>query len=112
MRKTSTPEASSENPEKLMTELDELVHFLADGPEVQQEMRLPQDEASSEEDASELDKVPVLTVTVDQQDMAGISPSSTYNLDQLVDELVDQVLPELESELRQRLKAKISESNN
>lgn len=120
MSKTDTPEQLSDNPKKLVNELGDLVDFLADGPEVQQEMRLPQDQITSGESASGLDKVPVLTapVNLEQAVEAGLKFRSEFgselhsDLDQLVDELVDQILPKLESELRRRLKTKISESNS
>lgn len=124
MSKTDTPEQLSDNPKKLVNELGDLVDFLADGPEAQQEMRLPQDQIVSGESTSDLDKVPVLTtpVNLEQAVEAGlkfrselraeIGPEFHSDLDQLVDELVDQILPKLESELRRRLKTKISESNS
>lgn len=103
-----------------MNELDDLVHFLADGPEAQQEMRLPQDQLASGENASDLDKVPVLTAPVDQKEAveAGLNISPEFraelgaDMDQLIDDLVDHILPKLETELRRRLKTKISESNS
>lgn len=98
---------SPENPKKLMTELDDLVHFLADGPEVQQEMRLPQDELFPEEDTSE-GEVPMLTTPVDENTTIEINPE----LDKLVNDLVDQLMPKLETELRRRLKNKFSDSAN
>jgi|TARA_B110000483_G_scaffold77522_2_gene96548 hypothetical protein len=120
MSKADTPEQFPGNLKELANELDELVNFLADGPEVQQEMRLPQDHIATGANSSDLNKVPVLTaaVNLEQAVEAGLkfrsefSPELNSDLDQLVDELVDQILPEIESELRRRLKTKISESNS
>jgi|MEHZ01.5.fsa_nt_MEHZ011392157.1_5 hypothetical protein len=120
MSKADTTEQFSDNPKKLVNELDELVDFLADGPEAQQEMRLPQDQIATGANTSDLDKVPVLTTPVNLEQAVEASlkfrseygPELNSDLDQLVDELVDQILPKIESELRRRLKTKISESNS
>lgn len=97
--------SSNDNPKKLVNELGELVDFLSDGPELQGELKLPQDDMFRAEDfANEMD-VPVLTVTLSD---SGENESET-DLDALVDDLVKLVLPKLETELRRRLKKKISD---
>ena len=86
--------SSSDNPKKLMNELDELMDVLSDGPELQGELKLP-----------EGIEVPVLTVKVGED----AEEESDKDLDTLVDDLVGMVMPRLETELRRRLKKKISD---
>jgi hypothetical protein len=86
--------SSSDNPKKLMNELDELMDVLSDGPEFQGELKLP-----------EGIEVPVLTVKVGED----TEDEADADLDGLVDELVNMVLPRLETELRRRLKKKLSD---
>jgi|SaaInlV_100m_DNA_5_1039725.scaffolds.fasta_scaffold03215_6 hypothetical protein len=96
---------SNESPKKLMSELDELAEFLSDGPELQGELKLPQDGLFAPSDLSDHPDVPVLTVKVGESE----DGESDTNLDALVDDLVKLVMPRLEAELRRRLKKKISD---
>ena len=107
-----------DTPNKIMSELDELVDFLADGPEAQQEMKLGQEELFSPKDAetaAEQDSVPVLTAAIGSEtllDEAALPKQAKVEInteiDTLIDEVVDKLVPKLEAELRRRLKNIIS----
>lgn len=101
--------SSNNSPNKLANELGELVDFLSDGPELQGELKLPQEEISSSDDlpGSSIDDldIPVLTVKVGQMEKG----LSDRDIETLVNDLVGLVLPKLEAELRLRLKNKISD---
>lgn len=114
-----------DNPKKFMAELDDLVNFLADGPEAQQEMKLAQDELFSSQDSftaadetkdgtnNGIDSVPVLTASIDSETPLENPLKNSAEIDthinNLIDEVVDKLVPKLEAELRRRLKNKISD---
>lgn len=91
-----------------MNELGDLVDFLSDGPELQGELKLPQNDMFSPSDLSANLNVPVLTAKVGESDQ----DRPDTDLDAVVDELVSLVLPRLEIELRRRLKKKITDPSN
>lgn len=88
-----------------MNELGELVDFLSDGPELQGELKLPQDGLFAADDLPDHTDVPVLTVKVGATE----EDNTDTDIDAMVDDLVNLVLPRLETELRRRLKKKISD---
>ncbi len=92
------------NPKQLVNDLGDLVDFLADGPELQGELKLPPKELAAKDLLTGHMDVPLLTAKVDASEVSAIK----YDLDILVDELVNLVMPRLEAELRKRLKKKIS----
>ena len=102
---------------KLMTELDDLVNFLADGPEAQQEMRLGQNQLFKQRPAvnkveSAIDGVPILMAPLDSEKPIDNTAEINQEIEQIIDEVVDKLVPRLELELRRRLHRKISKPSN
>ena len=106
---------STNDAKKLMTELDDLIDFLADGPEAQQEMRLGQKELINQKGKTKdlgLEGVPVLITPVDSEKPLENKAEINQEIDQLIDEVVSKLVPRLELELRLRLRPKISASSD
>ena len=95
---------AKESPRKILSDLSELVNFLDDGPEQQQEMQLPQAELFDGKEAPDPDDLPILTSFIDQSDEA----EASAQLDRMVEQLVDDLMQRLEQELKRRLKARLS----
>ncbi len=105
MSKKPNPQTSA----ALVAELDQLVHMLNGGPELQQELPLPQEQEDqrglfeSDNKPAKSAFVPVLTSIYDTDP----ATAEAAQLDALIEELIEELMPRFETLLRARLKTRL-----